>query len=89
MAGVVCRFAQDVAQQRVAGLGDRASMDGFAARVLTRDQPGVGHELSRSLEAPKVASFGDDGDGGEKRDPAQALERRNQRKVRSAHSRTA
>lgn len=81
MARMMGRFTQDMAKESVAGLGNPSAVHRLAAGVFTRNQPGVRHELSGFLEAPKVTGFGHDGDRTEKGDAAKALERCNERKM--------
>src|SRR5439155_13972901 len=57
------RFDQHSARVAVAGLRDPAEPTPLAARVLTRGEPEVAHELARGVEAGEVAEFGDRGDG--------------------------
>src|SRR4051812_48735754 len=42
-------FDHHSSQMSVAGLGDSASLDAVAARVFTRNQPAVAHQLTRIL----------------------------------------
>src|SRR6266699_940291 len=46
----------------VAGLGDRAPALVLTTRMFARDQPQIGHQRARRLEAPEVVKLGDHGD---------------------------
>src|SRR5437867_5846697 len=54
-------FDQNAARMAVARLRDAAEPAPVAARVLTRREPEIAHELARIIEAGEVAEFGDRG----------------------------
>ena len=72
-------------RQPVAGLGDRATPDGRAARMLRWVQTKIGHQLTRTIKPLKVADLGDEHSGRDERDASQGLQRlddRGQRPLR-------
>src|SRR5271154_353339 len=52
-------FDQRASGMGVAGLGDAAASDGLAARLLSRDQAEIGHELAGVCKACEIAHFSD------------------------------
>ena len=69
------RFDQDAACAPVAGFRDPALATCRPARIFRRDQADKGGELAGIVEASEVAQFGDDGQRDHPLDPAQGLER--------------
>ena len=74
MARMVGRFAQHVAQQAVAGLGNRAALLLAATGRLRGHHPRVGHELGCGAEAAQITSFGHERDGAQEADAAEGLQ---------------
>src|SRR6266404_6518395 len=63
-------FDQHAPCQHIAGLGDAATSDAGAGRVLGRHQAEIGHQLSRIGKPSKVADLGYHGDRNHQGNPA-------------------
>src|ERR1051325_2330783 len=55
-------FDENAARMAVARLRDAAEPAPVTARILTRREPEIAHELTRIVEAGQVAELGDRGD---------------------------
>ena len=74
------RLDQETANYRVAGLGDAARMQARPARVLSRHEAQVSHQLSRIAEPLQISDLGDDADRDRFSDTAQRLQCANERR---------
>src|SRR6266550_9108014 len=73
-ARMVGRLAQHVAQQAVAGLGNRSALVLAATGRLRGHDPSVGHELGCGTEAAQITRFGHQGDRTQEADAAEGLQ---------------
>jgi hypothetical protein len=67
---------EDAAHEAVAGLREPASSLGLSARMLTRHEARVRHELSRALEAADVPKLHEQDHGAQRRNAAETAEAR-------------
>ena len=74
------RLDQETANYRVAGLGDAARMQARPARVLSRHEAQVSHQLSRIAEPLQIPDLGDDANRDRFSDTAQRLQCANERR---------
>ena len=66
------RFNKHTPDEGIAGLRDAAPSRVLAARMLTRDEPQIGHERARTVKPPEIMKLGDDDHGRQRVDPAKA-----------------
>src|SRR6266851_9526135 len=79
MPRMVGSLTQDVAQQTVAGLGNRPAVLLAATGRLGCNQTTVGHELGCGAKTTQITSFSHQRDGAEKANAAEGLKRADER----------